>query len=76
MDRTVRLKLLPETDQAAALSATASQFTAAFNSVCRTGWDANEKNGVRLHHLTYREAKAECPALVSDLLIQARVKAT
>ncbi len=55
---------------------TAREFTAAFNFVCRTRWDANEKNGARLHHLTYRETKDECPDVVSDLLIQARVKAT
>ncbi len=58
------------------LAFTIAGFTAAFNAVFRVGWDANEKNGVRLHHLTYRETKGECPNLVSDLLIQARVKAT
>lgn len=52
------------------------QFTQAFNLVCVVGWNQNEKNGVRLHHLTYREAKAAFPGLVSDLAIQARVKAT
>ncbi len=40
------------------------------------GWDHIEKNGVRLHHSTYYEIKATYPGLVSDLLIQARVKAT
>jgi hypothetical protein len=44
--------------------------------VCAVGWATEEKNGVRLHHLTYRDTKAACPGLVSDLLIQARVKAT
>lgn len=31
---------------------------------------------MRLHHATYRAPKEQCPGLVSDLLIQARVKAT
>jgi len=75
VDRTIRLALRPTAEQAAVLSATVDQFTAAFNFVCRTGWDADEKNGVRLHHATYYETKAQCPDLVSDLLIQARVKA-
>jgi len=53
-----------------------SQFTAAFNHVCAYGWTHTEKNGVQLHHATYYAAKAACPGLVSDLVIQARVKAT
>ena len=40
------------------------------------GWREQEKNGVTLHHATYRPLKARYPALVSDLHIQARVKAT
>ncbi len=76
MGRTVRLVLNPTVEQAVALSETEREFTSAFNFVLHAGWDANEKNGVRLHHLTYRETKGECPDLVSDLLIQARVKAT
>lgn len=76
MDRTVRIRLAPTHDQAAALAETARQFTTAFNLVCRHGWHAGEKNGVRLHHATYRESKETAPALVSDLHIQARVKAT
>ncbi|GHO55847.1 transposase [Ktedonobacter robiniae] len=52
------------------------QFTVAYNHVCVYGWQHSEKNGVRLHHATYYETKSLCPGLVSDLLIQARVKAT
>jgi hypothetical protein len=56
------------------------QFTQAFNEVCAYGWQTQEKNGVKLHHGTYYDTKASCPGLVSglvsDLLIQARVKAT
>ena len=76
MDRTVRLRLFPTPEQAASLVDTACQFTVAFNYVCAYGWEAGEKNGVALHHATYKESKTRAPALVSDLHIQARVKAT
>ena len=76
MDRTVRLALTTTEEQGAALDATAREFTAAFNFVCRTGWYANEKNGVRLHYLTYRPNKVAHPTLVSDLCIQACNKAS
>jgi len=76
MDRTIRIRLLPTPEQATALTATARQFTDAFNLVCAHGWGEGEKNGVRLHHATYRDSKEVAPGLVSDLHIQARVKAT
>lgn len=76
MDRTVRIQLHPDSEQAKALDGTVAQFTQAFNQVCASGWHHQEKNGVRLHHETYRDTKVSCPELVSDLLIQARVKAT
>lgn len=76
MQRTVRLTLKPTPEQAQTLLDTANQFTEAFNVVCEAGWAEEEKNGVRLHHLTYRSLKERLPALVSDLHIQARVKAT
>jgi putative transposase len=76
MDRTVKIHLHPTPEQAQALTQTLEQFTVAFNQVCAYGWQQGEKNGVKLHHGTYYEAKAACPGLVSDLLIQARVKAT
>ena len=76
MDRTMRIQLHPTPEQAIALQETLLQFTDAFNAVCRYGWQKREKNGVRLHHGTYYDIKAACPGLVSDLLIQARVKAT
>jgi putative transposase len=72
----VRLALRVTAEQDTILSATVDQFTTAFNTVCRIGWDANETNGIRLHHAAYYETKSLCPGLVSDLLIQARVKAT
>jgi putative transposase len=76
MDRTVRVQLHPTPEQAAALQETLRQFTAAFNQVCAYGWQHQEKNGVKLHHALYYDLKAACPRLVSDHLIQARVKAT
>ncbi len=76
MQRTVRLPLTVAPEQAIVLSETCRQFTEAFNAVCGVGWDADEKNGVKLHHLTYRSLKEQLPDLVSDLHIQARVKAT
>ncbi len=76
MDRTVRIQLHPTPEQAQALQETLEQFTHAFTMVCVYGWQEREKNGVKLHHGTYYETKVACPGLVSDLLIQARVKAT
>jgi len=76
VDRTVRIQLHPTSEQAVALQETLRQFTEAFNAVCAYGWQHGEKNGVKLHHGTYRSTKEAFPGLVSDLLIQARVKAT
>ncbi len=76
MDRTIRVQLNPTPEQAQALLETLDQFTRAFNHVCRFGWEHRERNGVALHHATYYDTKAACPLLVSDLLIQARTKAT
>ena len=76
MQRTVRFQLQPTPEQSQALTETTQQFTAAFNDVCAYGWAHAEKNGVQLHHATYFPEKAACPGLVSDLVIQARVKAT
>lgn len=76
MDRTVIVQLNPTPEQAVALHETLTQFTRAFNYVCVYGWHQQQKNGVALHHATYYQTKALCPALVSDLLIAARVKAT
>jgi putative transposase len=76
MQRTIRLKLTPSPAQAANLAETSRQFTAVFNAVCAVGWEQQITNGVQLHHATYYPLKANYPALVSDLLVQARVKAT
>jgi putative transposase len=66
----------PTSEQVQALNETSRQFTAVFNAVCAYGWRERERNGVRLHHALYYPLKSEYPALVSDLHIQARVKAT
>jgi putative transposase len=76
MQRTIRIKLDPSPAQAAALAETSRQFTAVFNAVCAYGWQHGQKNGIELHHALYYPLKAEYPALVSDLHVQARVKAT
>jgi IS605 OrfB family transposase len=76
VDRTIKLALRPSPEQQRALHETARQFTRAFNAVCAHGYAQGEKNGVRLHHATYRASKERAPGLVSDLHIQARVKAT
>ena len=76
MQRTMRLQLHPMPEQAHTLTATLAQFTDAFNWVCAYGWEHNEKNGVRLHHAMYYPVQKVCPGLVSDLVMQTRVKAT
>jgi putative transposase len=70
------LELTPSGAQAAILADTSRHFTAVFNAVCAVGWREQITNGVKLHHATYYPTKAAHPMLVSDLLVQARVKAT
>ncbi|MEI6047217.1 MAG: transposase, partial [Chloroflexota bacterium] len=60
----------------ATLLNTLQEFTNAFNFVCEYGWQNSEKNGVKLHHATYYTVKEMCKGLVSDLIVQARTKAT
>jgi len=76
MQRTIRIKLQPTQEQATALLGTRRQFTDVFNVVAAYGWQERIKNGVVLHHALYYPLKAQSPDLVSDLHIQARVKAT
>src|SRR5919109_4244515 len=75
MNRTARMLLRPTGEQSKLLAETSELFTAAFDEVCRVGWAQRTRNGVTLHHATYRALKAAYPALVSDLHIQARAKA-
>lgn len=76
MERTVRLRLQITTAHDAALRATTAQFTTSFNHVCAVGWQQRNGNAYTLHHLTYHDCKTANPALVSDLHIQARQKAS
>src|SRR5262249_43646329 len=76
MQRTIRIRLEPSPAQAQQLAQTTRQFTAVFNAVCAHGWREHLSNGVKLHHATYYPLKADYPDLVSDLHVQARVKAT
>jgi IS605 OrfB family transposase len=76
MQRTIRIRLEPSPAQAQQLAETARQFTVVFNAVCAHGWQERLSNGVTLHHATYYPLKAQYPNLVSDLHVQARVKAT
>ena len=76
MQRTIRIQLDPTQAQAAALAETSRQFTAVFNAVCAYGWQQGQKNAIELHRALYYPLKADYPALVSDLHIQARLKAT
>src|SRR2546425_2233135 len=75
MDRTVPLPLRATPEDAAALLDTIRQSTTVFNAVCAYGFEHQICNGVTLHHRVYRMLKTRNPALVSDLHIQARVKA-
>lgn len=70
------MPLNPTTEQAEYLLETMRQFTQSFNLVCAEGWRLKEGNAYTLHKLTYRDCKALCPKLVSDLHVQARQKAS
>jgi putative transposase len=76
VDRTVRLLLPVSPKDAGALLETVQQATSVFNAVCAYGFEHRICKGVPLHHRLYRTLKTQYPALVSDLHIQARVKAT
>src|SRR6266480_199933 len=75
MQRTIRLRLQPSPVQAGALAETSRQFTSAFNMAAQMGWEAEIGNATKLHYLVYYPVKAAHPALVSDLINQARIKA-
>jgi putative transposase len=76
MDRTIKILLQPNSEQKSLLEETSQQFTQVFNAVCAYGWQNNEKNGVKLHHATYYDMREKYPNLGSNVLIQARIKAT
>ncbi len=74
MQRTIRLQLKPNDQEAQALSQTIERYTWSFNAVCRYGWEQNLTNGVELHKATYYEHRIET-GLPSQLVCAARVKA-
>jgi putative transposase len=51
---------------------TIEAYTKAFNYVAQTSWDDNDRNGVSLHHKTYRKCREY---LTADLTCSARNKA-
>jgi IS605 OrfB family transposase len=76
MQRTIRLEITPSPAQAAILAETSRQFTAVFQAMCKVGWEQKITNGVKLHHATYYPLRSVYPELPSNLLVQARMKAT
>jgi len=75
MKATIRLKLHMDPASEVALKETMRQFTACFNAVCRHGWEAGERNGIRLHHATYPDLRQRFDRLPSQLVVSSRMKA-
>ena len=75
MKATLRLKLHTDLATEAVLHETLRQSTACVNTVCRYGWFHHERNGIRLHHATYRSLRAEYDHLPAQLVVSARMKA-
>ncbi len=75
MQRTVRLRLLPDADTAALFAETVALYTSSFNVVAAAGWTAGIANGVELHKATYYPERART-GLPAQLVCAARVKAT
>ncbi len=69
------MSLDPSAAQFAILADTGRAFTSAFNQAAEIGWREGVGNATKLHYLAYYAIKAANPALVSDLINQARVKA-
>lgn len=70
--RTAKVQLKVSKDM---FKPTLDAYTKAFNYVCKTAWDNQEFNGVRLHHLTYHQVRQNTK-LKSQLAVSARAKAT
>lgn len=75
VQRTIRLRLKPTSDQRAALFDTLTESTACFNAVAAYGWEHEQRNGVELHKATYYPLRAVHPSLPSQLVISARTRA-
>ena len=76
VQRVIRLRLGPSTEQAGIMRTTLVQHTACFNAVAAYGWEHGEKNGVNLHHETYYSLRRQFPDLPAQLVVAARVRAT
>jgi putative transposase len=76
MQRTIRLRLKPDSTAAQAFEKTVKAYTDSFNAVCKLGWEAGLlTNSNTLHKLTYYDQKAQT-GLPSQLICAARVKAS
>ena len=75
MQRTVRLRLKPTQEQRASLLRTMEQNSKCFNAVAAYGWKHEQRNSVELHKATYYALRTEHPALPSQLVVSARVRA-
>ncbi len=69
MIRTIKIKLQISPEE---VLPTITAYTKAYNFVCHKGWEENDRNGVSLHHKTYRTCRAY---LTADLTCSARTKA-
>ena len=69
MTRTIKIKLQISPEE---ILPTIKAYTKAYNFVCNKGWEENDRNGVSLHHKTYRTCRAY---LTADLTCSARTKA-
>ena len=76
MKATLRLKLHTDPVTEAALHDTMRLSTECFNAVCRYGYNHNERNGIELHHATYKYLRHQYPSLPAQLVVSARMKAT
>jgi IS605 OrfB family transposase len=70
------LQLNPTPEQACILRETLVASTACFNAVAHEGFTTGCSNGIALHKRTYYPLRAAYPALPSQLVCAARVKAT
>jgi len=75
MQRVVKLKLYPTSDQHAALLETTRQYVDCFSEVTRVGWEKRSAKGIKLHRETYYPLRERHPDLPSQLVISARSKA-
>jgi len=69
MIRTVKLRLQISPKE---ILPTIKAYTKAYNFVCQKGWKDNDRNGVSLHHKTYKKCRKY---LTADLTCSARTKA-